>query len=126
MIRYSVIFVYMSKGLKLFLGILTVFILSGSTVSSYAAPASTTHSFTLKAAALKDARQLAAELSGEVLHTGFNFQQQLNYSPDLYVETVTIQQPDLQYPVLANTPQISSVYKILYHRFLLYPFHAFW
>lgn len=126
MIRYSVIFVYMSKSLKLFLGILTAFILSGSTVSSYAAPASITHSFTLKAAALKDARQLAAELSGEVLHTGFNFQQQPNYSPDLHAETVTIQQPNLQCQVLANTPQISSIYKILYHRFLLYPFHAFW
>jgi hypothetical protein len=116
----------MSKGLKLLLGILTMFILSGVTVRSYAAPASTTHSFTLKAAALKNTRQLAAELSGEILHTGVNFQQQLNYSPDLHAETVALQQASLQYPVPANSPQISSIYKIPYYRFLLYPFHAFW
>ncbi|WP_121810953.1 hypothetical protein [Mucilaginibacter kameinonensis] len=116
----------MSKGLKLFFGILTVFILSGLTVKSYAASAPTTHSFTLKAAALKYAGQSARELCGEVLHRGFNFQQQLNYSPDLHAEAATMQQANLQYPVLASTPQISSIYKILYHRFLLYPFHAFW
>ncbi|SEM84247.1 hypothetical protein SAMN05192574_101980 [Mucilaginibacter gossypiicola] len=116
----------MSKGLKLFIGILTVFILSGLTSRLYAAQTSTTHSFTLKTAALKDARQLAAELCGEVLHTGFNFQQQLNYSQDLHAEAAIIQQDNLQYPAFANAPQISSIYKILYHRFLLYPFHAFW
>jgi hypothetical protein len=111
--------------LKLFLGILTVFILSGLANSSYAVAAPISYSSTLKAAALKDARQSAQELCGEVLHTGFNFQQQLNYSPDLHAEAATMLQANLQYPVLASTPQISSIYKILYHRFLLYPFHAF-
>jgi len=116
----------MSKGLKLFFGMLTVFILSGLANRSYAAPALTAHPFTLKAVALKGAGQSAQEFCGEVLHAGFNFRQQLNYLPDLHAEVASMQQANVQYPVLGGAPQISSIYKILYHRFLLYPFHAFW
>jgi hypothetical protein len=117
----------MAKGLRLLLGVLTLFILSGSASVSYAAPAANRYSSTLKSAPLKSAGQIATDLSDEdVLQTGFNFQQQPNHSPDLQAEAVFTQRAGLRYAVLIQAPQISSIYKLLYYRFLLYPFHAFW
>lgn len=117
----------MAKRLRLLFGMFAVLCFLALTQVSYASAVANGSPSTLKSVnRLKKAGQLAANLQDDLLKTAISFRQQPNYSPDLHAEAATSQSADLCLPVLVQTPQILFIYKHLYYRFLLYPFHAFW